>query len=134
CFNPGVAVCGTGPMTAYVILPVHLINFTGERINTTANRLHWTTAQEQNSAGYYIQRSGDGVSFNDIAFVKSSGNSNTTLNYSYNDNTAGLQEWYYKLRMVDRDGHEDHSATIFIEGDKTTAWKVWSDEQGNKIH
>ena len=134
CFNPAAATCGTGPMIAFVILPVHLTSFTGERATPSANKLHWKTAQEQNSAGFYIQRSSDGTTFKDLSYVSSSRNSSVPVDYSFTDNTAGPHAWYYRLRMVDLDSRQDFSSIVFIDGDKTTAWKVWSDEQGDKVY
>jgi hypothetical protein len=134
CFNPAAATCGSGPMIAFITLPVRLTSFTGERTGPSTNKLYWTTAQEQNSLGFYIQRSNDGTTFKETGFVASSGNSSVPVDYSFTDNTAGPHAWYYKLRMVDRDGHQDYSSTIFIDGDKTAAWKIWASEQGDKIY
>jgi hypothetical protein len=132
CSNP--AACGSGPMSAFVILPLHLISFSGERKGPSINKLTWITAQEQNTRGFYIQRSGDGVTFNEIDFVTAAGSSNQPLNYTFSDNTAGPHPWYYKLRMADTDGQHTFSSTIFIEGDQSTQWKVWTNEKGDKIY
>jgi len=134
CFNPAPATCGSGPMIAFTVLPVHLSSFAGERTSTTANKLYWTTEQEQNSSGFYLQRSSDGTTFKDLGFVASSRNSSIPVDYSFNDNTAGPHAWYYRLRMIDLDGRQDYSSTVFIDGDKSTAWKIWSDEQGDRIY
>jgi hypothetical protein len=136
CFNP--AGSGT-PMTAIVpsqcgTLPVRLLSFTGEKTGETVNRLIWETEQELNSKGFYLQRSKDGVNFSDITFIKSNGFSIERQNYSYNDIQTGPYAWYYRLRMVDIDNAQSYSSVVFIEGDKTKDWKLWTNESGDKIY
>ncbi len=137
CFNP--APCGAGPMTTIgsgscSTLPVTLVSFTGERISTSANQLQWSTSQEQNTKGFYIQHSSNGTSFTDIDFVAAAGSSSQLINYAYTDKKAGPYGWFYRLRIVDIDGQEKFSSIISIDGDKAVQWKVWAGETGNKIH
>ncbi len=137
CFNPGV--CGSGPMVAIAsgscsTLPINISAFTGEKTGYSFNKLKWITAQEQNSKGFYIQRSANGTSFTDIDFIAGAGNSFQSLNYTYNDKKAGPYAWYYRLRMVDIDGQEKLSSVIFIDGDQSAQWKVWAGENGNIIY
>ena len=137
CFNPGV--CGAGPMTAIAsgscsTLPISITAFTGEKAGYSFNKLKWITAQEQNSKGFYIQRSANGVSFTDIDFIAGAGNSFQSLNYTYDDKKSGPYAWYYRLRMVDIDGQEKLSSIIFIDGDQSAPWKVWAGENGDKIY
>jgi hypothetical protein len=132
CLNP--AACGIGEMSQWLILPLDLTSFTGERTGASANLLEWETAQEQNSFGFYVERSADAVSFNETAFVAAAGNSNRASNYTFTDNHAGPHPWYYRLRMVDIDGKHSFSSTIFIDGDKSSPWKIWTDENGGRIY
>ncbi len=137
CTNP--TDCGSGPMVAIAsgscsTLPISITAFTGEKAGYSFNKLKWITVQEQNSKGFYIQRSANGTSFTDIDFVAGAGNSFQSLNYTYDDKKAGPYAWYYKLRMVDMDGQEKFSSVIFIDGDQSAPWKVWAGESGNKIY
>jgi hypothetical protein len=139
CFNPSAALCGSGPMTTIgagicATLPVNLTAFTGERINFSSNKLKWTTAQEENSKAFYIQRSANGTSFSDIDFVNAAGSSTQSLNYFYDDKKAGPYAWYYRLRMIDIDGVEKLSSVVFIDGEQSNQWKVWAGEKGDKIY
>lgn len=136
CFNP--AACGSGPMVAIAsgscsTLPISISSFTGEKAGYSFNKLKWITAQEQNSKGFYIQRSANGISFTDIDFVAGAGNSFQSISYTYDDKKAGPYAWHYRLRMVDIDGQEKFSSIIFIEGEQSIQWKVWADEKGDKI-
>jgi uncharacterized protein YaiE (UPF0345 family) len=99
-------------------LPARLISFSGYRQNNI-NILKWETATEQNSKGFYIERSADGSNFTDVGFVASrsqSGNSNTTLGYQFTDNQAAGPLQYYRLRQADFNGRETRSAIIVING------------------
>lgn len=136
CFNPG----GSGtPMTALtsgecLTLPLVLTAFSGERKSSSMDELYWTTSQEQNTRGFYIQKGGTDSRFTEIGFVGAAGNSTQSVNYSFPDPDAGPYPWYYRLRMVDIDGRETFSPTIFIDGDKTVQWKVWTNDRGDRIY
>lgn len=86
-------------------LPVTLINFGAAYTNNVVN-LKWTTTSEKNSSHFIIERSFDGVEFSDAAMIFAAGNSDISINYTYNDkipagNTGII---YYRLKMVDADG------------------------------
>lgn len=134
CFNPAA---GGTPMTALnsgnCILPIQLIDFTGERKNNSTNQLYWSTAQEINNKGFYIDRSSNGGDFNNIVFVPGAGNSTQTKNYTYIDDKAGFIPLYYRLRQVDLDGRERFSKIIYLPGDASTDRRVWTDENGQFI-
>lgn len=86
------------------VLPVSCIGFTAER-KTGKMNLQWTTATENNSDHFEIQRSVDGINFINIASVAASGNSNNVLHYAYSDETAaGEATYYYRLLAVDKNG------------------------------
>jgi len=134
CYNPAAANCGSGPMTLYSTLPLNLSSFTGERIGPSDDKLNWSTVHEQNTRGFYVQRSKDAASFNEIGFVPAAGNSNQLLNYTFTDKEAGPYPWFYRLRMLDIDGQQTYSSVIFINGRKTDQWKVWAGERGEKVY
>ncbi len=96
-----------------VPLPVELLNFDaviqGENVLTT-----WTTASEINNDYFVIQRSHDGINFQDVGSRLGSGNSSVTLYYSLLDTKpmAGLS--YYRLRQVDFDGTKTESPLVAV--------------------
>jgi hypothetical protein len=85
-------------------LPVELIRFDVACSNNQQPAVSWATASETNNAGFEIERSFDGVNWEYVAFVSGSGNSNTTLFYSYTDLNAPLEALYYRLSQRDFDG------------------------------
>ena len=106
--------------SALTALPVSLLNFSGYK-NGSKNSLLWTTVSEQNNIGFDVQRSGDGVNYSSIGFVNTQalgGNSNGTLNYSFDDNSPVGKKNYYRLNQKDIDGRNKLSNIVMITGDR----------------
>lgn len=97
------------------VLPIELLDFTGEA-DGPANQLHWSTASENNSDRFEVQRA-TGSDFIAIGSVSAAGQSTTTLAYAFTDAhpLAGVN--YYRLRMLDTDGAEQYSPVIAIVRD-----------------
>lgn len=103
-----------------VVTPVKLSSFSANRFGT-ANKLTWTTASEDGSKGFEVQRSADGVNFTTIAFVPTQaigGNSNSTLNYSYADNSVLPNNNYYRIKQVDVTSKATFTKTLLLFTDK----------------
>ena len=104
---------GPVELTAGSPLPVELISFTAvaeDRLVLT----RWTTASEQNSSHFIVERSADGNKFETAAIVLAAGNSYFTINYSFTDSDplAGLS--YYRLKQVDTDGSTKMYQTVSV--------------------
>lgn len=84
------------------ILSVSLTSFTAEK-NNDMIKLKWATASETNSKYFIIERSNDQRNWSQIGFVNAAGNSNSLLNYSYNDSLPQDGINYYRLKQVDLD-------------------------------
>lgn len=99
-------------------LPVSLTAFTATRSNQNV-LLTWTTATEQNNAGFEVQVSTNGTAFRKLAFLASKGpNSTQALTYSYTDNEAGKTgNLYYRLRQLDVTGEETFSPVRVVSFD-----------------
>jgi hypothetical protein len=92
-------------------LPVKLTRFDAAAVGLDGN-LSWATAQEQGNAGFQLERSFDGTSFEPLAFVAGAGNSNSTQIYSYVDAGVGRQHAgpvYYRLQQRDVTGQTSYS-------------------------
>jgi len=88
-------------------LPVNLSSFQA-RAGYGNIQLEWTTASEENNAGFYLMRSedpeGEFVRLNS-ELIEGSGNANTSNSYSYTDaEIASEVTYYYKLYSVDYNG------------------------------
>jgi len=77
--------------------------------------LNWKTATETNNDHFIVQRSANGSSaWNNIATVKSKGNSLETQSYSTYDVHPLNGDNYYRLLQVDKDGNSVTSATRLV--------------------
>jgi hypothetical protein len=88
------------------VVPVRLLSFDA-RANERSVAVSWSAAEEINSRGFAIERSGNGVDFERIGWVNGKGNSTASANYSFTDNFVqpGMV-YYYRLRQVDTDNRE----------------------------
>jgi hypothetical protein len=100
-------------------LPVSLIDFGYEILNTTVH-LQWQTTSEINSSYFLIERSVDGVNFSGIGKVNAAGNSTALKQYSFIDNTP-LNTNYYHLKEVDLDGKYTYSKILQVNIPQTQA-------------
>jgi hypothetical protein len=66
--------------------------------------INWATASELYNDYFTIQKSSDGLDYNDLTIVKGAGNSNNILNYSTIDNNVVSDITYYRLSQTDYDG------------------------------
>ncbi len=98
--------------------PVEWTYFKGRRNKDQSVSLFWQTASETNNEGFYIEKSHDGRTFEQIDFLKGSGTSAETHDYSYTDTEAERGKIYYRLRQADFDGTVSYSNIIVVQGEK----------------
>lgn len=97
-------------------LPVKLISFSGEyNKEQNAVELNWATATELNNSHFVVERSYEGKSFEAIGILAGSGNSNSTLKYTFSDPVARKVSCYYRLVQFDFDGKTESFAPIFVK-------------------
>jgi hypothetical protein len=112
--NHPLTLAEVGPSyLSSTILPVKLLSFTATKIKEQTLLL-WSTANEQNSSHFEIERSLDGLSFDILDKIMASGNSKTLINYSFMDKNTALGTNYYRLKQVDLDGKTSYSAIQFV--------------------
>jgi Secretion system C-terminal sorting domain len=97
-------------------LPVELIEFTGAAL-PNKNVVYWKTASEINNDHFNVQRSYDGINFENIGVVNGSGNSNSVLTYEFEDHSIRAGVTYYRLEQVDYDGKTTLSDAIALDRD-----------------
>ncbi|RTQ46337.1 DUF11 domain-containing protein [Hymenobacter gummosus] len=90
---------GLGP------LPVELVSFEAAARQQDA-LLTWRTAQEKNNERFDVERSLDGVTYEQVGELAGYGHSTTARQYRFVDAGAARpgQQLYYRLRQVDFDG------------------------------
>jgi hypothetical protein len=93
------------------ILPVELLAFEARPVRKTIV-LNWSTAQEINNKGFGIERSTDGINFENIGWMDGKINSSTKTDYSFTDRFVQPgTTYYYRLRQTDMDNREQLSVT-----------------------
>ncbi|MEO7046587.1 MAG: T9SS type A sorting domain-containing protein [Ferruginibacter sp.] len=106
-------------------LPVTLLNFSGKPVGNTT-QLQWSTATENNSSYFAVQRSADGNNFQPIGKVTSAGNSNLIHNYTFTDDGPKINSInYYRLKQVDKDGHFVYSKIVTVSYNRQILVRVF---------
>jgi hypothetical protein len=110
-------------------LAVRLQSFSA-KFDGHAVALSWTSFTESNSDYFAIQRSADGVQFENIGFKNAAGNSNQPVSYNFFDEDVPVDPvLYYRLAIVDLNGITIYSELIAVN---TAAFRV-SYENGNLV-
>ena len=114
-FSGGSFGTGTNPdpCVGCSPLPIALTSFTAVN-NGASNKILWETASEQNTEWHVIEKSSDGIRFNDLGKVAAAGNSTSSKEYNMLDNTP-FPMTYYRLRTIDFDGTVSHSAIVAVK-------------------
>ncbi len=102
-----------GVATYLNTLPLNLLSFNGQIKNEKVN-LIWQTTNETNVANFDIERMA-GNTWIKIGSVQSMGNVSNTNSYSFNDNLPAKGINYYRLKIIDFDGHTIYSRIINFE-------------------
>jgi len=89
-------------------LPVELISFQAIKAGQHVDIL-WTTQSEINCDYYVVQRSGDGIKFDDFSQVNGAGSSNEILDYKIIDLSPLSGISYYRLKQFDYNGNTQYS-------------------------
>ncbi len=99
-------------------LPVLFESFTAQsNISNNKVLLNWATSSELNASQFVVQRSTDGIHYDDLAIVfTQEGNSNSTRLYSYSDDITAVKSplIYYRLKVNNMDGVFQYSAIELI--------------------
>jgi hypothetical protein len=113
-------------------LPIELIRFAGNCADGQVE-VTWTTASETNNDFFTVQRSIDGVTFEDVVIVDGAGNSSSIINYNAVDYNPYGGTSYYRLKQTDFDGGAKYSDVVAVScGNAATDFNlVNAYDQGN---
>ncbi len=107
-------------------LPVEMIYFKSS-CESNQTKLLWGTASEKNNAGFEIQKSTNGISFESIGYIKGKGTTSQQSEYAFTDFSASDKSNFFRLRQCDYDGTCSFSNTIIsIPCSKTTPLQIIS--------
>ena len=95
-------------------LPVTLTSFSAAP-QSTGVAVNWTTASEQNNAGFEVERSVDGIDFAQLATIGGMGTTQSKHTYSYLDAAPLRTTSYYRLKQLDLDGKFAYSPVVAVQ-------------------
>jgi len=87
------------------------------------NLLNWKTSFEEDVQHYDVEKSRDGVDFENIGSVESSVDSEEKA-YRFFDTKLGSQKSYYRLKVVEADGTSSYSQTILVNKEQPNQFAV----------
>ena len=122
-FNTGFSGFGFGFIPPG-LLPVHLLSFTGSEKNKTS-LLQWKVEGEDHISHYIIQRSKDGINFENIGSVAARGGAGI-LPYQFTDATPFAGRNYYRLSIQELSGTNKLSAVVDVSITSKTGFSVLS--------
>lgn len=103
----------SGGFSSTGLLPIELIAFSGEIVDTKIH-LSWQTASEVNNDYMAVERSRDGKDFREIGRIPGQGTSEVSHYYEWLDEKPLPGVNYYRLRQVDFDGRVEYHKIIAL--------------------
>jgi len=105
------------------ILPVVFQSFTAVA-RDGQGYLQWQTSLEENSKEFIVERSTDGINYNEIGSVAAAGTSHTLRTYSFTDATPATGVNYYRVKEKDLDSKLTYSSIRALHFSATGATRV----------
>lgn len=111
-------VASTGHADNYTlggVLPIKLVSFTGHISFKNTVALQWITTLESNMRYFIIERTnGNNYYYNSLDTVYAENGGDYTETYNYTDAHPYQGMNYYRLKIVDKDGHYSYSPIVAI--------------------
>lgn len=114
-------------------LPVEFLRESAE-CNGGAINIKWSTASEQNSDFFTVEKSADGTNFSEIAHVLAAGNSSSVKNYSAVDAEPFQGVSYYRIRETDFNSSSILSEVMTVNGCSNDDIFVYGSEGGISVN
>ncbi|MEN9999518.1 MAG: hypothetical protein RI922_2508 [Bacteroidota bacterium] len=97
------------------VLPIQLSEFNVQYVpEEKASNIYWRTETERNNDFFTIEKSRDGIHFENLTFVDGAGNSSTPTEYFAFDPNVETGVTYYRLKQTDFDGKFEYSDVFSI--------------------
>jgi len=93
-------------------------------------QLYWNTCSEFNNYKFIVERSCDGIEWNEMEHIYGAGNSSSIIHYTYIDNIPLETNAYYRLKQVDYNNDFAYSNILYIQNKVENRIKVYS----SKLH
>jgi hypothetical protein len=94
-------------------LPVSLLDFNAETVKDKVH-IFWKTASEINNNYFTVERSANGIDWEQVSKIRGSGNSSNENNYFVDDDHPLVGETFYRLSQTDFDGKTETFSPVRI--------------------
>lgn len=122
-----------GTASANTPLPVELLSFSGEELPDKRVQLLWSTASENGSSLFQVERSTDAAQWSVIAAIPAAGNSTSVLDYACMDTAPRASVAYYRLRQLDIDGTAAFSNIVSIAPARELEPLIWPNPAVDRV-
>lgn len=95
-------------------LPIELLKFDATAVNNRWVKLDFETATETNNAYFVIERSQDGINWEEVEELAGAGTTLTPQYYTATDHSPYLGTSYYRLKQTDFDGSFSYSPIVSV--------------------
>ena len=99
--------------TCFVILPVEGLTFHATRVEDNHVKLNWETLRENHNGFFAVERSLDGIHFQEIGQVAGANLANGAA-YDFSDSDAPNKDLFFRLMQVDLDGTHAYSEVVSV--------------------
>ncbi|MBN4066145.1 T9SS type A sorting domain-containing protein, partial [Candidatus Amoebophilus asiaticus] len=106
-------------------LPIDLLSF-DVAAKGMGVELKWETATEINNDYFTIEKSVDGIYFEEISDIEGAGNSSVAIKYNYTDENPYEGTSYYRLKQTDFDGKWEVFPMKAVKWGKADEFKILS--------
>jgi dienelactone hydrolase len=116
------------------VLPVTGLSFNAATATGNKVILQWSTVSEINNPAFTIQRSEDGIHFNDLAVVNSTATNGAGAQYSYIDNSPLAGTSYYRLQMQEPGASKTYSSIKSIQTAPGSVIRIFPNPVRDKLN
>lgn len=106
------------------VLPVNGIKLSASLVNGNTVILNWTVVQSGNSNGYEVERSSNGIKWEEIYFSPNKAD-DLSASYTFSESSPSRGVLYYRIRETDRNGEISYSTAQKINPDSHTRISIW---------
>lgn len=107
------------------ILGLKWIDFQIYKKGNNEVELRWTVSETNESKGFYIQVSFDGVNWKDHGYLKTAGNEKIENNYLYQISVNTSIQSFYRVNHIDENGKSNISSSRSITQSESSSVRVW---------
>ncbi len=115
--NTDASVSAEWSFTVNELLPLELTRF---EVNATDNkqaRINWVTASEINIEKFELERSNDGIDYEQVTSIPAKGSAGNVTDYEFFDYLLSGGTTYYRLKIIETDGQTYYSDVQSVKVD-----------------